>query len=113
MLPQVFGMILNPVDQGEVRGNLCPDLADADNDAWRYAWKMAETTFSLRTEYITLGQLMKACNMVSSGAEAKAILAEEGITVNGEPENRRGKKLRPSDVIVFADGFTVRVEQKA
>ncbi len=71
---------------------------------------MAETTFSLRTEHINLGQLMKACNMVGSGADAKGILAEGGITVNGEDENRRGKKLRTGDVIVFADGFTVRIE---
>ena len=68
-----------------------------------------ERLFTLRNEYITLGQLLKAADIVSSGAEAKDVLAEGGITVNGEEECRRGRKLRANDVVVFAAGVTIRI----
>lgn len=66
--------------------------------------------FHLRTEYITLSQLLKAVDLASSGAEAKAILAEGGVLVNGEEDNRRGRKLRPGDVVRLADGEEIRVK---
>ncbi len=53
----------------------------------------------LREEYITLGQLLKVAGVVGSGGEAKAYLADLAVQVNGEPEQRRGRKLRPGDVI--------------
>ncbi|MBX7134852.1 MAG: RNA-binding S4 domain-containing protein [Fimbriimonadaceae bacterium] len=65
--------------------------------------------FRLRTEYITLSQLLKAVDLASSGAEAKAILAEGGVLVNGEEDNRRGRKLRPGDVVRLSDGEEIRV----
>ena len=49
---------------------------------------------------IRLGQLLKLVGVVDSGAEAKALLAEEGVVVNGEPEARRGRQIRPGDVVV-------------
>ena len=49
---------------------------------------------------IRLGQLLKLVGVVDSGAEAKALLAEEGVVVNGEPEDRRGRQIRPGDVVV-------------
>ena len=55
----------------------------------------------LTKEYITLGQLLKIADIVSSGGEAKIALMELEITVNGELENRRGKKLYSGDVIVI------------
>ena len=52
------------------------------------------------SEYITLQQLLKMENIISSGGEAKYYLAEHNdIYYNGEVENRRGKKLYPGDVI--------------
>ncbi len=65
--------------------------------------------FTLRTDYITLGQLLKAADIVSSGAEAKDVLAQGGILVNGEPDCRRGRKLRPGDVAKLADGREIKV----
>lgn len=53
----------------------------------------------INTEYITLGQLLKFESITSSGGETKFFLANTDILVNSEPENRRGKKLRPNDVI--------------
>lgn len=66
-------------------------------------------TFTLRTETITLGQLLKAAHIVGGGGEAKALLAEGGVRINGEEDNRRGRKLRSGDVVVLADGATIRV----
>ncbi len=54
---------------------------------------------TIRTDYITLGQLLKFANVVIEGGDAKAYLASTKILVNGEDENRRGKKLRDGDVI--------------
>ena len=54
----------------------------------------------IRGESIRLGQLLKVVGIVDSGAEAKALLAEEEVVVNGEPEARRGRQIRPGDVVV-------------
>lgn len=53
----------------------------------------------LETEYITLGQLLKEINLISSGGQAKWYLAEQTVFVDGEPENRRGRKLYPGMMI--------------
>ena len=62
----------------------------------------------IRTEMIRLGQLLHFAGVVGSGAEAKALLAETPVTVNGEPEARRGRQLHRGDVVVAA-GETIRV----
>ena len=61
----------------------------------------------IRGESIRLGQLLKVVGLVDSGAEAKALLAEEAVVVNGEPESRRGRQIRPGDVVV-ARGHEIR-----
>lgn len=62
----------------------------------------------INSEYITLGQLLKMTDFIQSGGEAKIAVKELHITVNGEMENRRGKKLRSGDVIVIEDqSFTL------
>jgi ribosome-associated protein len=53
----------------------------------------------IRGPVITLGQLLKLAGLIDSGAEAKAFLRTEQISVNGEPEVRRGKKLTFDDVV--------------
>ena len=53
----------------------------------------------ITTPYITLKQLLKIEDIISSGGEAKFYLAENPVLVNGESENRRGRKLYPNDVI--------------
>lgn len=52
-------------------------------------------------EYITLGQFLKLTNFISSGGEAKLAVKELSITVNGEQEHRRGRKLRAADAVVI------------
>lgn len=58
-----------------------------------------EQEIFLKTPYITLGQLLKIADFISSGGQAKWFLAENQVEVNGEPEARRGKKLYPADVV--------------
>jgi ribosome-associated protein len=59
--------------------------------------------FPITGDMIRLGQLLKAADVVSSGAEVKDLLAQETITVNGEPENRRGRQLTRGDVVRVDD----------
>lgn len=59
-------------------------------------------------EFIKLGQLLKKAGMISSGVDAKVVILDELVTVNGEVETRRGKKIYPGDVVSY-DGETVKV----
>jgi ribosome-associated protein len=61
------------------------------------------------TEYIKLDSFLKAVNMAASGGEAKLMISEGMVRVNGEPETRRGRKLYPGDR-VEAEGRTFPVE---
>ncbi|WP_391376349.1 S4 domain-containing protein YaaA [Lysinibacillus sp. KU-BSD001] len=51
------------------------------------------------TEFITLGQLLKITDAISSGGMAKWFLSENTVYVNGEVDDRRGRKLRDGDVV--------------
>lgn len=62
----------------------------------------------LRDEFIKLGQAMKAAGIVSSGIDAKMLIQDGQVTVNGEVETRRGRKLYEGDVFEF-EGDEVRV----
>ena len=53
----------------------------------------------ITSEYITLGQFLKLANLVESGGEAKIFLKSHAIFVNGEREDRRGRKLYPCDLV--------------
>ena len=57
----------------------------------------------INSEYITLGQLLKMTDFIQSGGEAKFAVKELHITVNGEMEDRRGRKLRSGDGIIIED----------
>lgn len=63
----------------------------------------------LRDEYIKLGQALKAAGLVGSGAEAKEVIVEGSVKVNGETDTRRGRKLYAGDVITF-NGEEVKIE---
>lgn len=58
----------------------------------------------INTAYITLGQFLKLADVIQSGGEAKWFLSENEIVINGEVDNRRGRKLRNNDEI-FIEGF--------
>lgn len=55
----------------------------------------------LNKEFITLGQLLKVTDFISSGGKAKFMVNELNISVNGERENRRGRKLFSGDVVII------------
>lgn len=55
----------------------------------------------LREEYIKLGQALKAVNFVESGVEAKQVISEGLVKVNGNVELQRGKKLYAGDVVLY------------
>ena len=59
-------------------------------------------SFGIHTEYIDLLQFLKATGIAATGGEAKAIVDEGFVTVNGEAESRRRRKLRPGDTLDLA-----------
>lgn len=67
------------------------------------------TTIKLREEYIKLGQAIKAAGLVGSGVEAKVVIQNGEVLVNGQVENQRGKKLHGGDIVSF-NGAEIRIE---
>lgn len=59
-------------------------------------------------EFIKLGQLLKKAGMVSSGVDAKMLIQDGQVQVNGEVDLRRGRKLYDGDIVTF-HGESVRV----
>ncbi len=57
----------------------------------------------LSREMIRLGQLLKLAGVRDTGGEVKELLAEQAVTVNGEPESRRGRQLHAGDVVRVGD----------
>ncbi len=69
----------------------------------RYGRAAMERDVPIREDVIRLGQLLKLAGMADSGADAKALLAEGLVAVNGERETRRGRQLRRGDVVALGD----------
>lgn len=65
----------------------------------------------ITTEYIKLDQLLKFLGVAENGADAKDMILDEIVAVNGEICTMRGKKIRPGDeVIVNFDDETLKIE---
>ena len=62
----------------------------------------------IRDEYIKLCQALKLAGLVDSGVDAKEVITEGLVKVNGEVDNRRGRKLYPGDMVDF-NGNTFKV----
>ena len=58
-------------------------------------------TITITTEFIRLQDLMKLGSLVSTGGEAKIVIQDGQVSVNGEVCLQRGKKLRPGDVVQY------------
>lgn len=65
----------------------------------------------IKTEFIKLDQLLKYASIVSTGGEAKVVISEELVIVNGEIATQRGKKIRHGDIIEF-DGEKYKIENE-
>ena len=76
---------------------------------------MQRIDVTIEEDFITLGQLLKNVNLISSGGMAKWYLNEFSVFINKEEEQRRGRKLYPNDIIFFPnDDLEVKIlEQDA
>ena len=66
------------------------------------------TDIKIKDEHIKLGQLLKLAGLVDSGLEAKIEINEGNVTLNGNVETQRGKKVYPGGVVKFK-GEEIRV----
>jgi ribosome-associated protein len=66
----------------------------------------------IRDESIRLGQFLKLASLVETGSDAKPVIAEGRVRVNGEVETRRGRQLRVGDVVELG-GLAARVSDEA
>lgn len=64
----------------------------------------------LRDEFIKLGQALKAAGLVESGVDAKEVIVQGLVVVNGEIETRRGRKLYEGDEVEF-DGDKISIQK--
>lgn len=65
--------------------------------------------FEITTEFIKLDQFLKFAEVVSSGGEAKELISQGEVKVNGEVDTRRGKKLRSGDEIeVSGESYRIK-----
>ena len=62
------------------------------------------TEVHIQTPFITLGQLLKEESIISTGGQAKWCLRENTVLVNQEPDDRRGRKLYPGDIVAVPSG---------
>ena len=69
---------------------------------------MKKHEITITTEFIKLQDLLKFASLVGTGGEAKVLIQEGAVSVNGEVCTQRGKKIRPGDVVVF-DGEDLTV----
>lgn len=70
---------------------------------------MKKETVAISTEFIKLDALLKYAGLVNSGGEAKTLIQEGDVLVNGEVCTMRGKKLRPGDTVTLGKA-TVRIQ---
>ena len=66
-------------------------------------------TIHLKDEFLKLGQALKLAGLVGSGVDAKFVIQDGLVKVNGEVETQRGKKLYPGDTVSY-NGKTFKVE---
>jgi len=64
----------------------------------------------LKEDYIKLGQALKAADLVDSGVEAKFVIQDGLVLVNGNVELQRGKKLVDGDIVEF-EGNQIKIEK--
>lgn len=67
-------------------------------------------TIKVRDDFIKLGQALKAAGLVESGVDAKEVIQEGLVKVNGKVETQRGKKLVGGEIIFF-NGEEIKIEK--
>ena len=79
-----------------------------------FYWKRVKTlknTIHIDEDFITLGQLLKHVNVISSGGMAKWYLAEYAVFVDQEREDRRGRKIYPGSMVEIPNEGTFFVQK--
>ena len=66
----------------------------------------------IKDEFIKLGQVLKLAGLVDCGVDAKLVIQDGLVKVNGEIDTRRGRKIVVGDIVEY-QGSKVKVEQKA
>ena len=69
-------------------------------------------TITIHTEFIKLGQLLKLASLVSQGSDAKLLIENGEVSVNGETVYRRGKKIYPGDTVTLSGEGSVKVVEE-
>lgn len=67
-------------------------------------------TIIIKDDFIKLGQALKLAGMVGSGVDAKIVIQDGQVKVNGEVDTRRGRKLVEGDMVTF-NGESFRIEK--
>jgi ribosome-associated protein len=103
-------MISNAHVIGNHKSKFVPPSAEGGilRSFYQVGGTMERETVSIETEFIKLDSLLKLANVVGSGGEAKIIIQEGEVKVNGEVCTMRGKKIRPGDIVEF-DGEQLTV----
>ncbi len=71
---------------------------------------MREARIKITTEFIKLDALLKFANVTATGGEAKAVIQDGGVSVNGQVCTMRGRKIRPGDRVELDGGLALVVE---
>ncbi len=71
---------------------------------------MTREKIQITTEFIKLDALLKFTNAVSSGGEAKIIISQEEVLVNGQICTQRGKKIRPGDTVQVGQDILLEIQ---
>ncbi|MCH5172168.1 MAG: S4 domain-containing protein YaaA [Erysipelotrichales bacterium] len=66
---------------------------------------------TISTEFVTLGQFLKLADLIQTGGEAKFYLQEHEVKIDGEFDNRRGRKLY-NDMVVEIENQTFKIVKK-
>lgn len=69
-------------------------------------------TITITTDFIKLDSFLKMANLVGSGGEAKLLIAEGEVSVNGATELRRGRKVYPGDFVTIGH-YCIHLEKSA
>jgi ribosome-associated protein len=76
---------------------------------WPYGRRPIDTTITIEGEYIDLAALLKLASLVGSGGEAKLLIQDGHVMVDGAIETRRRAKIRPGSVVVLQVDPPVRL----
>ena len=69
-------------------------------------------TITIHTEFIKLGQLLKLASFVSQGSDAKLLIENGEVSVNGEKVYQRGQKIYPGDTVTLSGEGSVKVVEE-